>query len=368
VSGIPAAVEIVEGKTRVLVPKEHTLKGPGKRLSGVFYNQQTAFSRDVSVMLFGALKFEGRALDGLAGTGVRAVRIANESPGTFEIIINDKSKEAFEYIKRNIALNELENCIPSLSDVRILLCEQTFDYIDIDPFGSPVPFVQFGIEGCKRRGILGITATDTAPLAGTHPGKCLRRYGAKSVRCVFGHELGLRILIGYLAREAAKFERGIKPVLCFYADHYFRLHIQLLEGARYADQSLQTLGSIGYNENSKERKFPATGEFEQIGPLWLGRLFDKELIARMDPHDFLQCKNRCIKYLQIWNEELDDLPYFYDVDEISSMLKISPPPLNEILEELRKSGKASRTHFSPRGFKTDLTLKEVLERVEGIAR
>jgi tRNA (guanine26-N2/guanine27-N2)-dimethyltransferase len=368
VSEIPSAVEIVEGSTRVLVPKQHTLKGPGKRLGGVFYNQQTAFSRDVSVMFFGALKFEGKALDGLAGTGVRAVRIANESPGDFEFIINDRSKEAFEYIKRNIDLNGLENCIPCQSDVRILLCEQTFDYIDIDPFGSPVPFVQLGIEGCKRRGILGITATDTAPLAGTYPDKCLRRYGAKPFRCAFGHEIGLRILIGYLAREAAKFERGIKPVLCFYADHYFRVHIQLLEGAQYADQSLRTLGSIGYDENSKERKFPATDDLEQIGPLWLGRLFDKELLVRMIPYDFLHCKNRCAKYLKIWKEELDELPYFYDVDEISSILKISPPPLNDILEELRKSGKASRTHFSPRGFKTDLTLKEVLERVEEIAK
>jgi tRNA (guanine26-N2/guanine27-N2)-dimethyltransferase len=368
VSEISPAVEIIEGKTRVLVPKEYTLKGPGKRVGEVFYNQQAAFSRDISVMFFEALRFKGTALDGLAGTGVRAIRIANESPGNFEFIINDRSREAFEYIKRNIELNGLKNCIPCQSDIRILLCERTYDYIDIDPFGSPVFFIQSGIQGCKRRGIISITATDTAPLAGTYPDKCIRRYGAKPLRCAFGHEIGLRILIGHLVREAAKFDRGIKPLLCFYADHYFRIHAQFLEGARYADQSLRTLGLIGYDENSKERKFPATDDLRQIGPLWIGKLFDKELLTRMVPHDFLHCRNRCAKYLEIWKEEIDELPYFYDIDEISSIMKISPPPLNDVLEELRKSGKASRTHFSPRGIKTDLSLKEVMERIDEIAK
>ena len=45
----------------------------------------------------------------------------------------------------------------------------------VDPFGSPVPFIQSAIRGCRRKGILAITATDTAPLAGAHAPKCRRR-------------------------------------------------------------------------------------------------------------------------------------------------------------------------------------------------
>jgi tRNA (guanine26-N2/guanine27-N2)-dimethyltransferase len=36
------------------VPSEHSTKGPGKRIGRVFYNQQMAFNRDISVLFFQA--------------------------------------------------------------------------------------------------------------------------------------------------------------------------------------------------------------------------------------------------------------------------------------------------------------------------
>ncbi|MCU0373510.1 MAG: ATP-binding protein, partial [Ignavibacteria bacterium] len=41
-----------------------------------------------------------------------------------------------------------------------------FDYIDIDPFGSPCPFLDAAIKRLSRGGILAVTATDTSALAG----------------------------------------------------------------------------------------------------------------------------------------------------------------------------------------------------------
>ena len=57
-------------------------------------------------------------------------------------------------------------------------------------------------------------------------------------------------------------------------------------------------------------------------------------------------------------------PYHFDLHEASRRLKISPPPVASVVEELRSMGfRASRTHFSPTGIKTDASYSEFLEGV-----
>jgi len=367
VSEISGSVQIVEGLTKLVVPLVHSAGGPGKRQGRVFYNEQMAFNRDLTVMVFSALDFTGKeALDSMAGTGARGVRVSNEVRGDFKFYVNDKDGEAFHYIQKNIDLNDLDDCLAMSSDMRCLLSEHAFDYIDVDPFGTPVPYVSAAIQGCKRKGILGITATDTAPLAGTHSKKCVRRYGARPVRCPFGHELGLRILMGYMARKAAELDKGIKPMLCFYADHYFRMYLRLPEGAGEADKSLGQLGYVQYDPETGTRGYSLdhdpTGSY---GPIWGGPLYDRAVLDSMEVSDGLAERARCEKYLALWREEME-VPYFYDNDELASLLHASPPPMSRLLEKIREVGRASRTHFSPTGFKTDLTLAELMGIVSEI--
>lgn len=360
-SDIPDSMLIVEGQTKLAVPLVHSAGGPGKRQGRVFYNEQMKFNRDLTVMVFDALGLaEREALDSMAGTGARGVRVANEVRGDFKFYVNDRDTEAYRYIQKNIDLNNLENCLAVNSDMRCLLSEHAFDYIDVDPFGTPVPYIPAAIQGCKRKGILGITATDTAPLAGTHPKKCIRRYGARSIRCAFGHELGLRILIGYMVRRAAELDKGIRPMLCFYVDHYFRLYLRLPESAVEAEKSLDQLGYVQYDPDTGTRSYlldpEPTGSY---GPIWGGPLYDRALLGSMETKEGLADRSRCEKYLAMWREEMD-VPYFFDNDEISSLLHASPPPMSRLLERIGQVGRASRTHFSPTGFKTDLTLAELL--------
>lgn len=366
-SGIPDSMHITEGLTKLVVPVAHSARGPGKRQGRVFYNEQMKFNRDLTIMLLNALDLSGKEiLDSMAGTGVRGVRIANEVRKDLEVSVNDRDTEAFRYIQENARLNELGNCHALNSDMRCLLSERSFDYVDVDPFGTPVPYVTSAIEGCKRRGILGVTATDTAPLAGTYPKKCARRYGARSIRCPFGHELGLRILIGYLVRKAAELDRGVRPILCFYADHYFRLYVGLPESAGEADRSLSQLGYIQYNPETGSRSYaPDRGSETTVGPIWGGSLYDRSILDSMDVNEGLAERARCEKYLETWREELD-VPYFFDNDELASRLHASPPPMSRLLERIREVGSASRTHFSPKGFKTDLSLTELTEIVSDI--
>ena len=352
-------VRIQEGKTAIIVPHDHSSGGPGKINGSVFFNEQMAFNRDVSVMFLRAFDKEMTIADAMTATGSRAVRIANEAPKT-KVTANDISAYAIPYIEENIRINDLDNCVASNRNLHSLLNENVFDYIDIDPFGSPVPFLHSTITGCKRNGYIAITATDTAPLAGAHRAKCERRYQCRPLRGPMCHEAGLRILIGTIAREAAKFDKGIRPMLSFSMDHYFRTYVQLKDGAGHADESLSKLVYLAYDPRTLERSYSSEPDEKHVyGPFWGGELFDREHISAMDPKD-MSAEKRCAKMLSLWKDEIDDIPLMYEISEISSFLKMTTPPFEKYLERMNEYGRTSRTHISPTGFKTELSLDEVL--------
>ena len=357
---MPEGVIIREGSTDILVPELHSSGGPGKIQGGVFFNEQMAFNRDISIMLLRALERDVTVVDAMTATGSRAVRIANEVKGS-TVTANDYSADAIPYIEENIRLNGLSNCRATNKDMNVLLAEESFDYVDLDPFGSPVPYIQSAIRGCRKNGILAITATDTAPLAGAHAPKCRRRYQSEPVRGYMCHEGGLRILMCTIARELAKFDRGMRPLLSFYADHYFRTYIQVEEGAAKADAMMEKLGYMEYNMETMERSISRTYDAKhRFGPFWLGPLHDQEFIRKMDPAG-MAAEKRCTKYLDLWANELDTEVFVYDVSELSSHIKMSPPKLTDLLETLNAHGKASPTHIAPTSFKTDLPLDSVVE-------
>lgn len=318
-----------------------------------------AFNRDVSVMLLRSINEKPTVADAMTATGSRAARIANEVPGT-EVTANDINPDSVDYIKRNIELNGLTNCVPSNKNLHILFTESAYGYVDLDPFGSPVPFLQSAIRGCSRNGILAITATDAAPLAGAQAVKCRRRYQSEPIRGYMCHEGGLRILMSTVARELAKFDRGMKPMLSFAADHYYRTYVRVTEGAVAADNSLSQLGYMEYNMKTLERstsKLP--DENHRLGPFWLGPLHDSEILKNMSSEGMSREK-RCDKMLKIWREELDTEVFVYDMSELSSHLKMSPPRMEAMIEALNNHGRGSKTHVSPTSFKTDLPLEDVL--------
>ena len=362
---MPSGIELIEGKTKLLVPETHSLHGPGTRTGDVFFNEQMSFGRDVTVMFLRAVNKKGITVaDSMSATGSRAVRIANEVEGTM-VTANDIDPKAIPYIEHNIALNSLSNCVPSNRDLHVLFTESSFDYVDIDPFGTPVPFIQSAIRGCRKKGILAITATDTAPLAGAQVGKCRRRYQSEPIRGYMCHESGLRILMCNIAKELAKFDRGMKPLLSFYADHYFRVYVQVREGAADTDRSLGQIGFMHYNPNTLERTVSASRDREHDkGPFWIGPLHDKGFLANMDASG-TEKEKRCSKMLDLWINELDEQTFLYDVSELSSFTKMSPPKMEALMEALNNCGRTTPTHMSPTSFKTVLDLKAVISIYKG---
>ncbi len=349
-----------EGATDIYIPVNHTDHGPGKIQGRVFYNGQMAFNRDVSVMFFSSDQVTARtAIDAMSATGARALRIAKEARPDIHFDICDRDSQAVEFIEENIALNRLENCTAINNDLRCRLAHEYYDYVDLDPFGSPVEFIPAALQALKRNGILAITATDTAPLAGTHAKKCLRRYGAIPCRGVFGHEAGLRILMGYVVKEAAKLDKGTVPMLCFYADHFMRLYLRHPQSAHDADAALDQLGFLHFDRVTHERTVSKVDTGKDSGPMWLGPLADKNFLRSIKMPDTLEEKERCPKYMELWAEELD-IPYFFENNELSSVAKLSPPRREILMERMKLLGAASRTHFSPTGFKSDRSFAEIL--------
>src|SRR3989338_4738170 len=198
-----------ERSAEFFVPKGKTIS---KKLP-VFYNPIMSLNRDISVLMLRIFRPK-YVCDLMAGTGVRSIRFCKESPRC-DITSNDSSQTACSLMKENMVHNKVEFKIEN-KDANLLLAESTgFDYIDIDPFGTPVQFLDSSIKRISRKGILAVTATDTSSLCGTLPKACLRKYWSIPSHSSTMHEIGLRILIRRIQLIGAQYDKSLTPVFSY---------------------------------------------------------------------------------------------------------------------------------------------------------
>jgi len=181
---------IQEGKVKVLVPKLRAFVtspseyAPSK--APVFYNPVMELNRDIAVLVLQAyqrtLDREISICEPLAGCGIRGVRFAVEVEAVKNVVINDINVKAFQLASYNVQINGLnDRVLVKNEDANLLLSShgaprKRFDAIDIDPFGSPAPYLDSAIRALRNGGLLCLTATDMAPLCGVHPKACIRKY------------------------------------------------------------------------------------------------------------------------------------------------------------------------------------------------
>ena len=154
----------------------------------VFYNPVMASNRNIAILLLNSVENEQMNIASpLAGSGIRELRFLKElKPGKVRnIFVNDIKENFPKVLKENLRLNEVtkelkDKLIIHNDDANLFLLNQVknciddqfcgyFDYIDIDPFGTPNPFLASAVARITREGIIAITATDTAALTGTYP-------------------------------------------------------------------------------------------------------------------------------------------------------------------------------------------------------
>jgi tRNA (guanine26-N2/guanine27-N2)-dimethyltransferase len=367
--------EITEGKTRLLVPAKD---GYGEtdsdrpRKAPVFFNPRMKLNRDVTCSVVRALigtNPELTFLDLLAGSGAKGVRVARETGAP--VHLNDGNEEAVAAIRENSALNNLDVTITCENANKVLHDHfNKFDFIDLDPFGTPVPFIDNAVMMAKTDGCLGITATDTAPLCGVYPESCYRKYSAVPLRGEFCHEVGLRILVGHTARAAARYARGIECFFSHSTDHYFRAFIRLNQGKEKAKESLREMGYVYYcpscfaRETSKgplpEAKNCPCGcgkPYKVAGPLWLGTIKDDDFCGSLiESSAYLEGK-RLTKLITTIRDELHQ-PFYYDIHRVCDALNVSVPSM-EIIFKALSDYRVTRTHFNPTAIKTNAPVEEI---------
>jgi tRNA (guanine26-N2/guanine27-N2)-dimethyltransferase len=366
--------EATEGRTTFLVPVQDdtTQFPPGS--APIFFNRRMELNRDATVLLLPILQ-PSDYLDAMGATGIRGLRVANECG--IPVTICDRDPIAIELITANVCRSGLPVTVIQ-RDVNALLSEESFDAVDLDPFGTPAPFVDAGVKGTRR--FFFVTATDTAPLCGAHLKAGIRRYSAVPMNTMYHSEVGLRILLGFVVRQTARYDRGVEPLFCYAREHFARLHLRLLRGPKAADETLRHTGYIHqcrkcpYRETeaailSSSRTCPHCGEpLQPIGPLWLGDLHNRGILADMQARIGTVTAGSAKELTKLLDCCIEELPLagFYDYHVLAKLLACSPPEISVVLSRIAAEGyPASRTHFSGYGIKTEAPLSVIYDAISG---
>lgn len=335
---------------------------------GAFYNPRMKLNRDIGVAMAGALDISDY-LDALSASGIRGLRVAREA-GVDKVTLNDVSPPACDLIIKNIARNGLTNCEAVCCNANVLMHQRHFQAVDLDPFGSPSPYLAAGARSAIS--YLFITATDTAPLCGAHLKSGIRKYMARPLRADYYREMGARILLGLACRELARLDKAMVPLLTHVTDHYVRAYLRVIKGAKAADACLEEMGYVEHcmlcgsfallREPLPLGTCGRCGESTALaGPLWMGRIQEADSIHKAIADPGIQDNSRAKRLLETCASEVD-VPFYYDHHIICERLGVTPGKIDDMVGHIRAQGfAASRTHFSGVGIKTDAPIGTVEE-------
>ncbi len=365
-----------------------------------------------------------RALDGLSASGLRPRRWLRELPedaaARLIATAGDMDQNSLDWGAATEAefpsgRGELHSL---LGDLRTSVLSQGWHWIDIDPFGSPVPFLDTAVQALARRGVLEVSATDTAALTGSSKNPLMRRYGARVRLDKLKHDSGLRVLMATVARAAARHDRSITPLLSIWDSHHLRVSVQVRRVMGGANDIEASLGWRVFSPDQSEvdasvaagllpadsgsdlpiRCFlplshpVARGDKRVSGPMWIGPLGDADTMASMSQERALELcgpaageaedpacwsekqfeaeRRRVARAVRNIAEESQaiDAAHLIAVDELSSWLERgSPPSPAKMVAHLQKQGHcAAVSHYAEPSFSTDAPWSAILAAFDEI--
>ncbi|ELZ46799.1 N(2),N(2)-dimethylguanosine tRNA methyltransferase [Halorubrum californiense DSM 19288] len=372
-------MDIEEGGLTVSVPeaRDGASEGTG---GGVFFNPTQELNRDVTVATLRAYRDrEPRAasyLDAMAASGVRGVRAAAEE---YDVTCADVDADAVELAAANLDANGLDGEAVHRDVNALLYDEGPFDVVDLDPYGTPIPFADAAFA--NGRNLVCVTATDTAPLCGAHLNSGIRKYGAVPRNTDYHPEMGLRTLLSALVRTAARYDKAATPILSHVSRHYARTYLELESGARTADDCLEAVGHVDQCEDCLWREAtpghiadpveacPECGSDRVLtaGPIWLGPVADADFAraVRREVTDEMGEAKRARKLLGTVAREIDT-PTHYDQHRLYKEWGEPAIGMDEFVERLRGAGhEASRAHYRGTAVKSTASIPEMREAVLG---
>jgi tRNA (guanine26-N2/guanine27-N2)-dimethyltransferase len=298
----------------------------------------------------------------LAATGVRGLRLLNESGAFRSMRFSEANPLAADLLRSNAA--RFPGAEVYEEDARRTPAG-SFDYVDLDPYGSPLPFLDAALAAVRTGGVLAVTATDMMVLAGVQPGAAERLYGARPVRGRLAPEGGLRILLATLSRRAADRSRSVRPLLAYSRDHYVRAYVELrATSPEPPDPPVARIDPAAWSG-------PDLGPGGPFGPMWLGPLHDADLVDRIEVPPRAADPKATTKFIARLHEEARvDVPFYYEANTLARTLGLeAPPSLERILTALRDAGyRAARAHPRPEAFRTTADRDAVHAAARGLGR
>lgn len=334
---------ITEGSIEVIGEEKDI---PSKKMH-VFYNRDMRVNREISLLLAHQKrkKFNYWYYP-LSGTGIRPLRTVKEANIEGTVVVNDKRPSFPKEFSKARKHNEVTDTFNVFcEDARQLSYKiKSFDFADLDPYGSPNIFLDSLLQKLRHKGRVCITATDTAPLCGTYPSTCKRKYWAKPKHGMMMKEIGLRILIRKCQLVAAQHEKALTPILCYAGKHYFKVCFDCLKSKTTAKNLLENQGM-----------------FRGAGPLWLGPTVDQDVVSGLEilPHISEETK----QHVELLREESRvNTVGFFDIHKLAKKYGIGDiPTMSYVVQKVGEEGVCTRTHYSSTGIKTVVSEERVAE-------
>lgn len=345
-------------------------------VGNAFYRASSQVGRDLAVLAARIEKRDRgtlRVLDSMAGCGVRSLRYWHEG-GADWVLANEGNPEVSAVLKHNLKplLKAGAGLILHRDANRVFFqCYDRRDYydlVDVDSFGSPVPFSSSSLWAVRLGGLVYLTSTDGRTATGHEREQSLRVYGATARSHPSAHEQALRLLIGTTQQQAARKGFGVAPVFSLFSGSVYRVMLRLQKGQQLSEQNYGFLGychgcgeysTVRWRELGRVAPCPHDGTPPVLsGPMWLGTLHDRPYLRRMQAiaRD-LGWSDRA-ELLAVMDAEADLPPYFYRVGDIGRRSKADLLPRDVLIQRLRDCGyRATATHLDAQAIKTDADLR-----------
>ncbi|HIO93964.1 MAG TPA: hypothetical protein EYN46_01195 [Candidatus Poseidoniales archaeon] len=417
----------------------------------VFHNPAMTGSRTRSVLLLDQCLREDwltkpgakiRVLDGLAASAIRSRRWLSEIPTEYaerlRVTAIDADATALAWARANHQSHppglsdEVDAEFPMherglrilQGDLRARVLEAGWQWVDLDPFGPPTPFLDTVLQGLARVAVVDVTATDTAALCGAAADSARRRYGTMAVVDDLRHDTAMRVLLGHVASVAARHDRAIEPLMAIFDDHHVRVSIIARKSKQEASSFAENIGWRIHNPSNDEvaigvaRGLHPAGESDEpqlsvlipwdtapggsftgriSGPLWTGPLGKPEVYAEMTAERAVELcalddkrDGDLVKRLEIPDStirdsqrlaakavrglaevaEVIDLPCTYPVDMVASLYSdiTGPPSPTTLAEKLREKGwRAAKDFIAVPAVRTNAPWDVVIATVREIA-
>lgn len=343
-------------------------------VGSAFYNPKAEMVRDLAILAAAIYRRDRghlRVLDAMAGCGVRSLRYTLESQADF-VWANDSNSDIQDILHQNLAqLKSTQYRISDRDAIRVFFdCynqQDYYDLVDVDGFGSPVPYVHACLSACAIGGMIYLTSTDGRTVTGRAADNCLSDYGAVARSHPAIHEQGLRLILGNVQQQAASRGMGIEPVFSYFTGQTYRVMVRLVSSIQLNEKNYGFLGfchecgtyqTVGWRSLGRSHCPHDQRWLVVSGAMWLGKLHDVLQITQMIKLAKEWGWISQVRLLELMQAEAEMPPYFYTLGEIGRRGKLDIPKSNYLIQTLKELGyRASLTHVDREAIKTDADLK-----------